>query len=148
MEGQESFLGRGWSFPPTFDNKTGTVVMASEEEDIAQSLQIILGTRPGERVMRPEFGCNLDVMLFEPITTPLIAYVKDLIETAILYYEARIELNRVAINTNQVMDGIILIELDYAVRATNSRYNLVYPYYVEEGNGASSRLFPDLLQRS
>lgn len=132
---EHSFLGRGWRFPPTFDNRTGSIEMVSEAEDIAQSLQILLGTRPGERVMRPEFGCNLDVMLFEPITKTLITYVKDLIETAILYYEARIELNRVNINTAQVLGGVILIELDYTVRATNSRFNLVYPYYLEEGSG-------------
>ncbi len=129
-----SFLGTGWSFPPTFDKKIGTVLMVSEEEDIVQSLQILLGTRTGERVMRPEFGCNLDIIMFEPITKGLITYIKDLIETAVLYHEPRIELNVVNINTMQVYEGLVLIELDYTIRATNSRFNLVYPYYLEEGN--------------
>lgn len=133
MDIDRSFMGVGWGFPPTFDNKTGSAVMVSDEEDIAQSLQILLSTRPGERVLLPQFGCNLDVLLFEPITTTLIAFVKDLIHTAVLYYEPRIAMDTININTIQVHDGLILIELEYTILATNSRYNLVYPYYLEEG---------------
>jgi uncharacterized protein len=133
METELSFLGTGWSFPPAFDNKFGKAVMVSGEEDIAQSLRILLSTRPGERVMLPQFGCNLDVLLFEPITTTVIAYIKDLIHTAVLYYEPRVELEVININTVQVNEGLILIELEYTIPATNSRYNLVYPYYLEEG---------------
>jgi hypothetical protein len=137
----QSFLGTGWSFPPTFDHITGTVLMVSDEEDIQQSLQIILGTRPGERVMYPEFGCNLDIMLFEPLTTTLITEVRDIIETAITYYEPRIELIQVDIDTNNAFEGLVLIELDYLIRAYNSRYNLVYPYYLEEGADVNFPLF-------
>lgn len=129
---EQSFIGKGWSFPPTFDNQTGTVLMVSEEDDIAQSLQILLGTRPGERVMQPAFGCNLDVMLFEPITTTLLAYIKDLIHTAVLYYEPRIAMDSIIINTVNVNDGLILIELEYTILASNSRFNLVYPFYLSE----------------
>lgn len=107
--------------------------MVSDEEDIRQSLEIILGTRPGERIMHPEFGCNLDIMVFEPITTTLITEVRDIIETAITYYEPRIELLQVGINTSNLQEGVVLIEIDYMIRAYNSRYNLVYPYYLEEG---------------
>jgi uncharacterized protein len=133
-----SFLGRGWSFPPTFDNQTGEVVMVSEETDIEQSLQILLGTRPGERVMQPDFGCNLDIMLFEPLTITLITLVKDLIRTAILRHEPRIEVRSIAINTLQVNEGLVMIEIDYLVRSTNSRFNLVYPFYLEEGSNITS----------
>jgi phage baseplate assembly protein W len=129
---EHSFIGKGWSFPTTFDNQTGTVLMVSEEDDIAQSLQILLGTRPGERVMLPEFGCNLEVMLFEPITTTLVAFVKDLINTAVLYYEPRIAMDSININTVYVNDGLILIELEYTILASNSRFNLVYPFYLSE----------------
>lgn len=129
---EQSFIGKGWSFPPTFDNQTGTILMVSEEDDIVQSLQILLGTRPGERVMQPGFGCNLDVMLFEPITTTLVAFVKDMIQTAILYYEPRIAMDSIRINAVNVNDGLILIELEYTILASNSRFNLVYPFYLTE----------------
>jgi len=136
----KSFLGIGWSFPPAFDSPQSTVVMVSEEEDVMQSLRILLGTRPGERVMQPGFGCNLDIMLFEPITTTLIAFVKELIQTAILYYEPRIELDSIHINTVEVHDGLILIELNYSIRSTNSRFNLVYPFYLNEGADVNETL--------
>ena len=102
--------------------------MVSEETDIEQSLQILLGTRPGERVMQPDFGCNLDIMLFEPLTVTLITMVKDLIRTSILRHEPRIEVRSIAINTLQVNEGLVMIEIDYLVRSTNSRFNLVYPF--------------------
>jgi Phage baseplate assembly protein W len=132
MNIEKSFLGTGWNFPPSFDITTGSVIMVSNEEDIAQSLQILLSTRPGERVMLPQYGCNLDVFLFEPITTTLTAYVKELIQTAVLYYEPRINLDFINVNIDQVNDGVILISLDYTILATNSRFNLVYPFYLNE----------------
>jgi len=140
----KTFLGTGWSFPPAFDKTKETVTMVSEEEDVMQSLQILLGTRPGERVMQPRFGCNLDVMLFEPITTTLIAFVKELIENAILYFEPRIELDSININTVEVHDGLILIELNYTIRSTNSRFNLVYPFYLNEGSDVNEMISNNL----
>ena len=132
MDTGNSFLGTGWSFPPVFNSTTGAVQLASEADDIAQSLQVLLSTRPGERVMLPKFGCNLDILLFEPITTTLLAYVKEVIQTSILYYEPRITLDNININTVDVLNGWILIEMQYTVLTTNSRYNLVYPYYLQE----------------
>jgi phage baseplate assembly protein W len=92
--------------------------------------------------MQPGFGCSLDIMLFEPITTTLIAFVKDMIQTAILYYEPRIELDSVNINTVEIHDGLVLIELNYLVRATNSRFNLVYPFYINEASDVNESI-PD-----
>lgn len=132
MEEKKSFLGTGWSFPPAFTKRPCQVLMVSDEQDIMQSLQILLSTRHGERIMQPEYGCNLDVLLFEPVTTSLITFVKDLIEKAVLYHEPRIDLKRIDIQTGQIMDGLLLIELDYVIRSTNSRYNLVYPFYLKE----------------
>jgi hypothetical protein len=106
--------------------------MVSEELDIEQSLTILLGTRPGERVMRPDYGCNLDQMLFEPLTTTLITLMQETIRTAILYHEARIDLKRVTIAPRAAESGLVNIEIDYVVRSTNSRYNFVYPFYLEE----------------
>ena len=128
----DSFLGRGWSFPPTFVKGKNGVAMVSEEQDICQSLEILLGTRRGERIMRPNYGCDLKEYLFEPMDTGFSTYLADLIETAILYHERRIELNRVQV-TEQPEKGTLLIELDYTIRATNARGNLVFPFYLEEG---------------
>ncbi len=132
MEAKKSFLGVGWAFPPTFTKNPCRVEMVSDELDIEQSLKILLSTRHGERVMQPEYGCNLDVLLFEPVNTSLLTFVKDLIEKAILYHEPRIELKKIDIVTDQVLEGVLLIQLDYVVRSTNSRYNLVYPFYLKE----------------
>lgn len=128
-----SFLGTGWSFPPTFDTTIGSVITTSDEEDIQFSLQILLSTRKGERVMQPGYGCNLDEMLFEPMTTTFKTYISDMVRTAILFYEARINLNGVLIDDSRETEGVIAISLDYTVRTTNSRFNFVYPYYKNEG---------------
>lgn len=128
----KSFLGTGWSFPPQFNKTLATVEMTSDEADVQSSLYILLSTRPGERVLRSKYGCNLDEMLFEPLTTTFISYIKDLIQTAILYYEPRITLNNVQIFQDQITEGVILIELDYTIKSTNSRFNFVYPFYKAE----------------
>ena len=128
-----SFLGTGWGFPPTFDNSTNTVVMTSDEADIHQSLQILLSTRQGERVMVPGYGCNLDEMVFEPIPTTFKTYISEMIKTSVLYYEPRIDLNSVQVDDSRETEGVILLVLDYSVRTTNSRFNFVYPYYKNEG---------------
>lgn len=129
-----SFLGTGWSFPPAFDNASASVLLTSDEADIQCSLQILLSTRPGERVLLPNYGCNLDEMLFEPLTTTFVNYIKDLINTAILYYEPRITVNNISINEDSVLDGVILIEITYTVKSTNSRFNYVFPFYKMEAN--------------
>lgn len=128
-----SFLGRGWSFPPTFDKSNRQVVMVEDVEDIRQSMQILLSTSLRERVMQPEYGCNLTDLLYEPVNASLIAYIKDLVETAILYHEPRIEVQEIELKTDQVNEGLILIAVDYVIRSTNSRFNFVYPFYLEEG---------------
>jgi hypothetical protein len=132
MADNRSFLGTGWGFPPTFRRSTGGVDMLSAEADIQSSLEILLSTRVGERVMQPKYGCNMDRLLFEPLDTTLQAYMKDLIRTAILYFEPRIILNDVVLEP-EVLEGRILITIDYTVATTNTRNNFVYPFYVEEG---------------
>lgn len=128
----KSFLGTGWGFPPTFSNKASEVEMLSNEEDIKSSLEILLTTRRGERVMRPDFGCNLDELVFEPLTTTFKTYIKDLISTAILYYEPRIEVNSIDLDDTGELEGRILITIDYIVSATNTRFNYVFPFYKNE----------------
>ncbi|MDD2313564.1 MAG: GPW/gp25 family protein [Proteiniphilum sp.] len=133
MENQ-SFLGRGWSFPPEFNNESRAVKMLEDEEDIRSSLQILLSTRPGERIMVPGYGCNLDELLFSPLNLTIKTYVVDLIRTAILYYEPRIDVNKIEIDPTDEFHGVLLIQIEYTIRATNSRMNMVYPFYIEEGN--------------
>ena len=131
----KSFLGTGWGFPPAFSNKAAQVGLLSDEDDIQSSLEILLSTRQGERVMRQDYGCNLDEMVFEPLTTTFKTYIKDLISTAILYYEARIEVNKIEIDDTGELEGRILILIDYTIRATNSRFNFVFPFYKTETTG-------------
>lgn len=133
MENQ-SFLGRGWSFPPEFNRESKAVKMIEDEEDIRSSLHILLSTRPGERVMVPGYGCNLDELLFSPLNLTIKTYVVDLIRTAILYYEPRIDVNKIEIDQTDEFYGVLLIRIDYTIRVTNSRMNMVYPFYKEEGN--------------
>jgi uncharacterized protein len=134
MDTSKSFLGRGWGFPPEFNRATKAVGMLEDEADIKSSLEILLSTRLGERVMVPDYGCNLDELLFKPLTLTLKTFVIDLIKTAILYYEPRIDLNKIDIDPTDELEGVLLINLDYTVRATNSRKNMVYPFYKAEGN--------------
>nr|WP_321236378.1 GPW/gp25 family protein [uncultured Psychroserpens sp.] len=136
----QSYLGIGWSFPPSFNIVDKEVEMVTNQQDIEQSLEMLLSTRQGERVMQPRYGCNLEIMLFEPLTITLITYVKDLVKKAILFYEARIDVNRIEVKADSVNNGIILIDVDYTIRSTNSRFNFVYPFYLEEGSNIKSNL--------
>ena len=130
---RKSFLGTGWGFPIEFEKKpSSTVRMVSLEADIAESLRILLGTRPGERVMRPQYGINLEDMLFEPVNENLKTYIKELITRAILYYEPRIDLLKINIISEDILEGKFKIELEYSIRITNSRFNFVYDYYLRE----------------
>ncbi len=133
MEQDKTFLGTGWSFPPTFTDQDDGVQLTSGLEDIEASLHILLSTRLDERVIRLDYGCNLDRLLFEPATTNLMTQIKDLIYYAILRYEARVKLDSVELDTSRLLEGVLLIELAYRIIATNSRYNYVYPFYLKEG---------------
>jgi len=134
MEESKSFLGRGWSFPPEFNRGAKAVKMLEDEVDIESSLEILLSTRLGERIMVPKYGCNLDELLFKPLNLTLKTYVVDLIKTAILYYEPRIDVTKIEIDPSDELNGVLLINVEYIIRTTNSRKNMVYPYYKEEGN--------------
>jgi phage baseplate assembly protein W len=129
----DSFLGAGWSFPPSFDQERGETEMLSDKEDIQSSLHILLTTRLGERVMQPTYGCNLDELVFESLSSTFKSFIKDLIKTAILYHEPRIKLNKVELDDSRDREGIILIVIDYTIRTTNTRFNYVFPYYKNEG---------------
>ncbi|WP_163323517.1 GPW/gp25 family protein [Draconibacterium mangrovi] len=134
MQKYNSFLGRGWSFPPEFKKGTKSVKLLENEEDIKSSLEILLSTRLGERIMVPDYGCNLDELLFKPLNLTLKTYVIDLIKRAILYHEPRIDVNKIAIDPINELEGELLINIDYTIRSTNSRKNMVFPFYKTEGS--------------
>lgn len=131
----KSFLGKGWSFPPEFRKETLPVGMVDEEEDIRQSLLILLSTRPGERIHRFDFGCGIYRFVHEEMTVTNQTLLKEVIFDAVLMYEPRVTLNEVTFDLEQIYDGILMICLDYTVRRTNSRSNMVYPFYLREGTG-------------
>jgi uncharacterized protein len=130
-----SFLGRGWSFPPTFDRQVGGVRMLEDEDDIVSSLHILLSTVRGERLMVPQYGCNMDELVFENLDTRMRTLMADKIESAILYHEPRIQLEDVRVDDDpaEMLEGRFLIGVTYRVKSTNSRFNFVFPYYRDEG---------------
>lgn len=145
-----SFLGRGWSFPPQFDRGVGGVRMLDDEADIASSLHVLLSTARGERIMVPQYGCNMDELVFENLDTRMRTLMADKIESAILYHEPRVELEDVRVEDDpaDALEGRVLIGVTYRVKATNSRFNFVFPYYRDEGTDinltTTVQLLPDV----
>lgn len=133
----KAYLGTGWSFPPTFDKASRSVELVSAEDDIWQSLYILLSTSLGERVMQPTYGCNLQDLLFETLTPNVTSNIKELIRTAIVYHEPRIRLNQIDLSLSQELEGVVNIAVDYTILSTNSRFSLVYPFYIREGAGSA-----------
>ncbi|WP_268121964.1 GPW/gp25 family protein [Roseivirga pacifica] len=138
MDQENSFLGVGWSFPPQFDKTNLEAQMVGYEEDIRQSLSILLSTTPGERVMHPDFGCNLNQFVHEEISESLFTHIRQVIQDSIIRYEARIDLEDLQLEYDNGLDGVLYITLVYTIRQTNSRNNMVYPFYLLEGNNISS----------
>jgi len=135
MDKPQSFLGTGWSFPPAFDAVSGTVVLVSDEEDIRESLNILLATSLGERVMQPRYGCNLEDYLFEPLNSTTVGFIKNLVSNAILFYEPRIVTEEITVTGDDsaaLFEGRFSIEVKYSIPGTNSRFNYVYDYYKNE----------------
>jgi uncharacterized protein len=131
----KSFLGCGWYFPPKVDID-GAIADAVYEEDIDQAIWIILGTNPGERVMRPDFGAGLNRFLFEPINATTIERLKNRVKESLIAWEPRIDVEEVRVSTNFPERNCLLIDVRFRVRATNTVRNLVYPFYLQEGTPA------------
>ena len=115
-----------------FSLQGADVEMVSGADDVEQSLQILLATAPGERVMQELFGCDLQGVLFEPLDQAFINTVTAMVSNALLDYEPRIDLNNLTVSESEDQDGLLLISIDYTIRSTNSRYNMVYPFYLKE----------------
>ena len=127
-----SFLGSGWSFPPTFYRESAQVEMVSDQADIEQSLYLLLSTRPGERTLNPDFGCDLTQFLFEEVSHGLLTEMQNIIADAILFHEPRIEVEAIDIVESETETGLLLIHIDCIIPATNSRFNLVHLFYLQE----------------
>ena len=129
-----SFLGTGWSFPPEFVRASGEVAMTADEADIEASLRILFGTAAGERFLQPKYGLDLREIQFEPMSTTLRTFLQDRVKTAILIHEPRIRLLALTIDSPDPGAGTLAVTVEYEVRTTNSRFNLVFPFYRTDGN--------------
>jgi uncharacterized protein len=129
------FLGVGWHFPPCVDDD-GSVTMARYEADVDEAIRIILGTDPGERVMRPDFGTGLNDFVFEPLNATTLNLVKTRVLESLVKWEPRIDLLSVDVVAGGDTRNQLLITMSYRVRVTNTQFNLVYPFYLQEGSAA------------
>ena len=130
---RKDFLGRGWARPIELDPRTGHIAYAEHEDDIRQSILIILETAPGERVMRPNFGCGIHELVFTALDSTTLRRIRSEVEEALQRYEARIELMNVNVDEAASAEGKLLVEIEYNVRRTNQVGNLVFPFYFREG---------------
>lgn len=132
VAGSKDFLGVGWKFSVQTDSKS-TIKLSRYEEDIKEAIWIILGTSRGERVMRPDFGCGIHDFVFESINASTLANIEQSVREALILWEPRIKLMDVNVSDDQIDNGKLIISIEYIVTATNSRFNLVYPFYLNEG---------------
>ncbi len=129
----KSFLGKGWNFPPTFNSHTRSVEIVSDIEDIEQSLFILISTTPGERLMNPSYGCDLQRLVFEKINDSLFSEIKSTVSYAIFKFEPRVTVDEVIVEVYSYEEGIIQIKVEFTIIQTNSRSNIVFPYFLLEG---------------
>ena len=129
----QKFLGVGWKFPVEVNMKEGKVALSKYEDDIKEAIWIILSTAKGERVMRPNFGCGIHEMVFQTINMENLGIIERTVREALTLYEPRIDIARIDINLDQAQLGRLLIGIDYKVRSTNNQFNIVYPFYLNEG---------------
>ena len=134
MSQNSSFLGRGWPFPIKVGAKRRLRYLSGEKK-IRQSIWLILSTAPGERQMRPEFGCGIQDLLFQPNTVTLHNIIQVRVQEALTRWEPRIDVVDVRVETPPDAHNYLLIRIDYRIRANNAFYNLVYPFYINEGAG-------------
>ncbi len=132
IQDANAFLGTGWGFPPTFTDQGKNLISVSGADNVHKSVWIILNTQLGERVMQENFGAGLNKLQFEPIRSRLVNSLKRTIKNALLLHEPRIIMDALGVSDSQSLEGVLLIQLQYTVKATNSRFNMVYPFYLNE----------------
>jgi phage baseplate assembly protein W len=123
------FVGRGFRFPMGVDHR-GAIALTSGAEDLNCSIRVVLATAPSERVMRPEFGCKIWDLLFEPVNANTIGRMAQAVREALAQWEPRVEVESVDVVPDADDTALVQISVTYRVRATNDRRNLVYPFYV------------------
>ncbi len=126
------FLGKGWKYPVRVD-ENGTIAISEYEEDIKEAIRIILGTAKGERLMRPDFGCGIHEFVFTSMNAVNLSLIETSVRDALTLWEPRIELINVKTDAEKADEGKLYINIDYRVRVTNTEFNLVYPFYLKEG---------------
>ncbi len=124
----EDFVGRGWAFPLRLDS-TGAFALSAGDQDVAESIRLILGTSPGERPLRPEFGCPVHELIFDTVDGALAGRAGALVAAALTRWEPRIEVLGVDARPDPAAPAVLRISVDYRIRATNDRRNLVFPFY-------------------
>lgn len=129
---KNTFLGRGWSYPPEFGKEGDPTVMSSDEENIRQSLWMLFSTSPGERIHRYDYGCPLRSYVFDSLDVTTQTLLAEQIRKSVILFEPRISLDSLTFDT-EAQEGILYINLEYTIRQTNRRSNMVYPFYLNEG---------------
>ena len=124
-----SFIGRGFSWPLEVDHR-GAIRLTQGPEDLDRSIRVVLLTAPGERVMRPQFGCRIWDLLFEPVNANLLGLIAEAVRDALAQWEPRVEVEDVQPVQDDDDGALVRIAIRYRVKATNDRRNLVYPFYV------------------
>ena len=125
------FLGVGWRFPLQLDRAKGDIALSRYDQDVQEAIWIILSTAPGERVMRPDFGCGIHDYVFAPNNSHTAGLVRFHVEQALVRWEPRIDLQEVLVQADPAIPSVLLISIQYQVRATDSRYNVVFPFYLQ-----------------
>lgn len=126
------FLGSGWKFPVETDSR-GNIEMSGEDAGIEESIKLIIGTAKGERIMRPEFGCEVHDYAFSSVTPKTLNLIESSIRKALIEWEPRIDIEGVDAYRDEQNASRVLIDIEYEVRSTNSVQNMVYPFYLKEG---------------
>jgi phage baseplate assembly protein W len=128
------FIGRGWSFPLGV-SATGGIALSGGDDEIGESIRLILGTAPGERPMRPQFGCGIHDLVFAAVDTAFAGTVSTEVTSALERWEPRIDVGKVTVTSEPERDGVVLISIEYTLKTTNDRRNLVFPFYTIPSEG-------------
>ena len=133
----EQFVGAGWAFPLRTD-ATGSVALVRGDRELQESIRLILGTAPGERPMRPEFGCAIHDLVFAPADATTAGRIAYEVRVALERWEPRVDVADVAVSFGDAEDGVLLVDIRYAARGTNDPRNLVFPFYVIPSHGEAA----------
>lgn len=132
-----SFLGTGWSFPPTFHAGGAALAVVDGPDNVHKSIALLLHTRPGERPMQESFGCALDEALFGELDQQLVNNIQMLIRDAVLHHEPRVAVTDLDVEQSKDDPGVLRIRLGYKIRGENTRFNLVFPFYLKEATSVA-----------